>query len=102
MLKLCANPTFKVDVELPTTDGPMKFKAICKYKSRDEWRDYVAALTPEAKIESVLADVMVGWENVDTPFSLEALEKLASVHQASMDTLFQRYIAALTTGKLEN
>jgi hypothetical protein len=102
VLKLNPNPTFKVDIELPTTDGKMSFKGVFKYLTRKAWSEKVAAFGDATTIKDVLMDVMVGWEDVDEPFSAEAVEKLSDTHHNAMAVIYQRFIEGLTQGKLGN
>jgi hypothetical protein len=102
VLKLNPNPTFKVDIELPTTDGKMSFKGVFKYFTGKAWSEKVAAFGEDTTIKDVVLDVMVGWEDADEPFSAEALAKLADVHHKAMTVIYQRFVEGLTQGKLGN
>jgi hypothetical protein len=102
VLKLNPNPTFKVDIELPTTDGKMSFKGVFKYFSRAQWKEKVAAFGDDTMIKDVVKDVMVGWEDVDGPFSIEALDKLDDTHHNALTVIYQRFLEGLTQGKLGN
>ena len=103
MLKFTANPTFKATVTVPTTDGPQTVKVTFKYKDADEWAAFVKdKINAEAKMTDVMAELIESWEDAEEPCSPESMAKLAKVHPAAPNALYEAYISALTQGKLEN
>lgn len=103
MLKFTANPTFKATVTVPTTDGPQTVKVTFKYNDADAWAEFVKSkINEKALLTHVVAELVESWEDADEPCSAAAMDKLAKVHPAAPNALYDAYIEALSKGKLGN
>lgn len=88
--KIKPNPTFVTSIQISEPGGAaLELKMICKHKKREELADF---LERTKKVEGYdpkpLLEIFEGWEDVDTPFSLQALGELTqNYHQAAFELI---------------
>lgn len=88
--KLKPNPTFKTAISITAPGGDtVDLMMICKHKGREALQDF---LERTKKVEGYdakpLLEIFEGWEDCDTPFSLQALGDLTqNYHQAAFELI---------------
>lgn len=113
MFTLQPNPTFKLDVTIPTPTGEGKIKFEFKHKGRKALAEFIKNLVPAETAEGaepeegrkdseVLLEIVAGWEGVDQKFSPEALDTLLDNYPSAAKAIFDAYIPALTEGAAKN
>lgn len=100
MFSINPNPTFAAEVAIPVAGGGTeKLNLLFKHKRRDDVREFFARASEGADGESdadVLLEIVEGWEDVDAPFSREALDQLVQNYPAAPRAIFDTYLAELT------
>ncbi|MBI3144735.1 MAG: hypothetical protein HYZ18_05585 [Pseudogulbenkiania sp.] len=106
MFVLKHDPVFTTDVKIPRADGKDgNLKIKFKYKDREELRSFMEELAAEGAKRSdleVLLDIVVGWEEVDAPFTKESLDALLKTFHGSAKAVFDAYVPALMDGQEKN
>lgn len=108
MFVLKPNPTFTSKVSIPTADGPGEIEFVFKHKGRKALADFIQSITEPTKGKDTrtdldaLMEIVAGWNEVDTPFSKDALEELLDAYPGSASAIFNRYLPALTEGQEKN
>jgi hypothetical protein len=95
MFKIDPNPTFTapVSVHVPG-QGAGSFVAEFVYLDQEARKDYVAALSGKSNAEA-LAEIVVGWNDMDAPFSRENLEKLLNKYDTAATGFFKAFFEEL-------
>jgi len=100
MFTVQPKPTFTLDVEIPTPNGPVEIRGTFKHKGRKAMAEFLEGLSKgETTDVEALMDLMVGWEKVDTPFSAEALEQVLDNYPTFGKAILDAYIAATLEGR---
>jgi len=105
MLKLQPNPTFKakVGIPVPGEEKPAEIVCVFAHMTRDEFRDFAA---PEASATrrdaDSLARILRGWEDVDVPFSADAVEQLCQQYHGAAFAISSVFVQELTKARLGN
>ena len=101
-LRLKPNPTFKFPVEIEDHDGnAMSFVAVFKHLPRDEFRALQERAKHQGELETV-AEILVGWEEADGPFSKEALAGLLQAYSYAGVRISDAYWKAIVQGRRGN
>lgn len=102
MFVLKPKPTFKVPVVIPTPSGDKgKFTVEFKHKGKKELQEFFDVTEDKESSDlDKLAEIVVGWAGVDTPYNKEALEQLLDAYPVAAITLYRAYNAALFEGKV--
>jgi len=77
MLKLCPNPTFEAEVKItvPGQSAPEPVTIVFKYMPKAEMVAFTDRIQGKADAE-VLAEVVLGWSEIDQPFTPANLQLL--------------------------
>ncbi|USE78906.1 phage tail assembly chaperone [Cupriavidus gilardii] len=116
MFKINPNPTFTATVTIPVPGGkPEKLKLTFRHKSRDQAKDYFDRIAKEAAeaIESgktddvarerrALEEIVAGWEDVDQPFSGDALEQLLQNYHGAATAILDTFTTELNLARRGN
>lgn len=103
MLKLKANPTFMTKVEIPAPGGAVSIKCEFRHMTKDQYQAFIEAEGKTKRTdEEALMDIMVGWANVDTEFSKDAVGELCQQYHAAPRAIVETFIRELTQFKLGN
>lgn len=106
MFVLQPKPTFKADIVIPTPGGGEgKIKFEFKHMGRKDLQAFYDGLVNGDVVRDdvdALADLIAGWEGVDTKFSREALETLLDAYPGAASAVFDGYRKALYEGKQKN
>lgn len=102
MFKLKANPTFVRAVVLRSLDGEeCTLRLVMRHRRRTELKAFIEGL-PGRPDEDVVADIVAGWEDVDTPFSAEALRELLEEWACTPARVWEEYQAAYQEAARKN
>lgn len=97
MLKLKANPTFFAKVEIPAPGGAASLKVEYKHMTKAQYAEFIEAESKAKRgDEDALMDIMVGWANVDTEFSKEAVAELCQQYHKAATAIVTTFINELT------
>lgn len=107
MFRIQPNPTFKSEVTIPTPEGAGKIKFEFKHKGRKALQEFLKMFSnddPEKDVTEgdILADIVAGWDGVDTEFSSEALADLIDNYPSAGRAIIDAYVPALLEGKQKN
>lgn len=105
MFKLNPNPTFKVEVSIPTPNGEGKITFEFKHKGRKALKAYIDSLGEgEAAREDAdaLGELIAGWSGVDEKYSPEALDTLLDAYPGASRSIFESYNRSLLEGRSKN
>ena len=102
MFKIDPNPTFSapVSVHVPG-QGSGSFIAEFVYLDKEARKDYVEGLPGKSNLEA-LAEIVVGWNDMDVPFSHENLEKLLNKYDTAAEGFFKAFFEELTGAAAKN
>ncbi|MFZ4538170.1 phage tail assembly chaperone [Propionivibrio sp.] len=103
MFKLEPNPTFwaEVGITVPGEKAPAKIEIEFKHMSVSEWEAY-RAQTGEKPLPAVVTGLIVGWRNVDVPYSADALTRLLDRWPRAAIDLFESYSRELFEARTKN
>ena len=103
MLKIQTPPTLKVKVGISIAgqDKPEEITAEYRYLKKREHVTYLRGIGDKPVHES-LAEIMVGWGEVDAPFSAENLATFIDNHPPAARELFDAFTKALSEAKAKN
>lgn len=102
MLKLTRNPTFFQRVDIPRPgERPMAIKVEFVSKTRKQLETWLEECKGKPPTE-IVPGIVVGWQDVEAPFSPEALEQLMDTYPASGLELFQVYCDSHSKARLGN
>lgn len=92
MLKINPNPTFKLPIELPVAGEkePVKFSLEVKYRGSKELDEFFGQMDKQ-QIEAVVRDTVVGWSDVDGPFTPEALDQVLAQYLGAGLVILKAY-----------
>lgn len=102
MFKIDPNPTFSapVSVHVPG-QGSGSFIAEFVYLDQAARKDYIAALGSKTNAEA-LSEIVVGWNDMDVPFSQDNLEKLLNKYDTAAQGFFKAFFAELSGAAEKN
>ena len=102
MFKIDPNPTFtaSVSVHVPG-QGAGTFIAEFVYLDQAARKDYLAALGGKSNLEA-LSEIVVGWNDMDAPFSPANLEKLLNKYDTAAKGFFKAFFDELTGAPAKN
>jgi hypothetical protein len=104
MFSLNPAPTFVAPVTIAVPGKPAAtLKMVFKHKTKDEAAAFFKdAATSDEKEAVQLLQIVAGWEDVDSPFSVEALERLLQNYHNAAQAIFQAYMDELTQARKGN
>ena len=102
MFKIDPNPTFSapVSVHVPG-QGSGSFIAEFVYLDKEARKDYVEGLPGKSNLEA-LAEIVVGWSEMDAPFSHANLERLLNKYDTAAEGFFNAFFKELTGAAAKN
>lgn len=102
MFKLEPKPTFivPVDIHVPG-EGKGKINAEFLFLDKDTRDEYVSGLKDKSNLEA-LAEIMVGWSEIDAPFTPDNLKKLLNTYSTSSTALFEAFFNELSGAPVKN
>lgn len=103
MFKLQPNPTFKakVPITIPGQAAPALVVMEFKHYTRDGVKGYFENLPGKHDAE-VLADIVVGWTDVEEAFSREALARLLDNYPSAATAIFETFRNELFKAREKN
>lgn len=102
MLKLQPNPTFKAPVSIGIPgEAPEKITVEFKYLTKTQVSDWYARCAGRDDVES-LAEIIVGWEAVEVPYSRDALSKVLETYPGSARDFFRDFNKAVFEAARKN
>lgn len=103
MFKLQPKPTFwaKVPISIAGAPKPSPLDIEFKYLDRDELRKYIASLDGREDDES-LAEIVMGWKDVDDEFSPDALKRLLKNYPSAALSMVKTFVAEALEAKTKN
>lgn len=103
MFKLEPNPTFwaVVGITVPGDAVAGKLEVEFRHLGVSEWEAY-RAKTAEQPLREVATGLIVGWRNVDVPYSAEALARLLDRWPRAAVDLFEAYGRELFEARQKN
>ena len=102
MFKIDPNPTFNapVSVHVPG-QGSGSFIAEFVYLDKEARKDYFEGLPGKSNLEA-LAEIVVGWNEMDAPFSHDNLQKLLNKYDTAAKGFFKAFFDELTGAAAKN
>ena len=103
MFKLQPKPTFwvKVPIAIAGAPKPALIDIEFKHLGRNSLRDYIASLDGREDAES-LAEIVMGWKEVDEEFSQESLNKLLDNYPGAALSMVKTFVAEALEAKTKN
>ena len=104
MFKIKANPTFVATAKIPAAGGDiLELKWVFKHRTRKQLEAFLqeAAKAEMSDVDGIL-DMVEGWEEVDTPFSREAVEELLDQYHDVVRPTMDAYLQGINGAKQGN
>lgn len=102
MFKLEPNPTFFAPVKIHVPgQGDGQIEVEFRYLSPAARKSYFASLAERSNIDA-LAEIVVGWREIDAPFSRENLESLLDTYPSAAAAIFAVYVAEIHGAAAKN
>lgn len=103
MLKLIPEPRLRVPVliTVPGAEAPAKIEIEFKYLTKTTLGEYFAGYRDRPDVEA-LGHLILGWSDVDGPYSLENLALLLDAYPAAAGEIMTAYTAALLESRVKN
>jgi hypothetical protein len=103
MLKLCPNPTFdaQVKITVPGQVAPEPVTIVFKYMPKAEMKDFMERIQGKPDAE-VLAEVVLGWSDVDQPFTPANLQLLIDNFPASGGEIMRVFFSEHLESRAKN
>ena len=103
MLKLKPDPTFVTAVTIPAPTGDIAIKVEYKHMTRDAYKKFIDEEAAKSRSdEDAIMDIACGWQEVDAPFSREAVNELCQQYHAAPRAIVEAFIRELTQHKSLN
>ncbi|MDQ2139588.1 phage tail assembly chaperone [Alcaligenaceae bacterium B3P038] len=104
MFKIVAKPTFEAVVKVPMAgEEPGDLRLVFKHKTRKEVDEYFEYVKSSADRDGlVLSQIVEGWKDVDTEFSVEALETVCQNYHGVITAIFDTYLSELNKAREKN
>lgn len=102
MFKLEPNPTFLAPVKIHVPgQGDGQIEIEFRYLDRAAREAFFASLAGRTNIDA-LAEIVVGWREIDAPFSRANLEKLLDTYPSAAAAIFAVYVAEIHGAAAKN
>ena len=102
MFKLNPNPTFKAPVSIYVPgEGMGRLTVEFKYLDVEARKAYGESLPGKTNLEA-LAEIVVGWSDIDSPYSVENLEKMLNTYDTAVDGFFKGFWDEITGAAAKN
>lgn len=101
MFKLIPDPLFTATVLIPNGDAPIPLKLKFIRKSKEDIAAWIEAAATRSDPDS-LAEIIDGWVDVDTPYTVSALEDLLGNYSGAGMAIFKGYLNALSEAARKN
>lgn len=102
MFKLKADPTFRRAVKIRALDGQVhELHLDMRHMRKADLEAFVAAL-PGRPDEDVVRDLVVGWHDVDTEFTPDALAELLQQYEGAGVEIWREYLRAYEDARAKN
>lgn len=103
MLKIVPKTSFKAKVPLsiPGNDRPAVVTLEFKHLNKKAMKEFFTGLEGKTDAEA-LSEVLLGWEDIDAPYSPESLETLLDNYPASAGEIFETYRQELLESRRKN
>ena len=102
MFKLEPNPTFRAPVKIHVPgEGEGGFVVEFVYLDQAQRKAYVESLGTKTNAEA-LGEIVVGWREIDQPFSHGNLERLLNKYDTAATELFRVFFEELTGAAEKN
>jgi len=103
MFQVQPNPTFQIEVTVPTPTGAGKLTLTFKHKGRKALKDFLAALQQDVSEDQqddtkLLLDIVDGWDGVDAKFSPKAFGDLLDNYPSAARAIMDAYVNTLLEG----
>lgn len=104
MFKIKANPTFRVKVKIPEPGGTtMPLDLEFKHRTKTELETWANKEETKDKTNvDWLMDIIVGWHDVDAPFSRDNLDAVLENYLGAALAIRTAYLDELTGARLGN
>ena len=105
MFLLQPNPTFKLDVTIPTINGDGVIEFEFKHKGRKVLKAFFESLGEGDTARNdcdALSELIAGWSKVDAPYNVEALDQLLDNYPLAAKAIFEAYNKGLFEAKEKN
>lgn len=100
--KLKANPTFKRTVQIKDLDGVASaLTLVMRHMRRSALKEFSDGLAGRSD-DDIVADLVVGWEEVDVEFSQDALRELLQEYAGAAALIWLDYQAAYQEAARKN
>jgi hypothetical protein len=102
MFKLEPNPTFSVPVSIHVPgQGKGTFSVEFRHLNQEARTAYGASLKEKTNLDA-LAEIMVGWREIDAPFSRDNLKRLLDDYADAVPALFEAYFNEVRGASVKN
>ena len=103
MFKLQPKPTFKarVPVTVPGEIKPAEITVEYKHMSLEQVREFFEGLAGKQDADA-LGEIVVGWADVDAPYSPEALATLLNNYPSTAAAMFETFRRELFEARRKN
>ena len=103
MLKLVPEATFKIPVSVPVPgqEADTTIKVSFAFLDKETLHAYLISLDEREDAES-LAEIVRGWEGVDTPYSTDNLAQLLKAYPMAAVSFFQAFRNEILKAKQGN
>lgn len=114
MFKINPNPTFTATASIAVPgQQAAKLKLVFRHKTRADAKAFFERVSQEMAVEDaggdaaarerkVLEEIVAGWEDVDQPFTGEALEQLLQNYHNASTAILDTYMEQLTLARRGN
>lgn len=101
MFKLDPNPTFWATVSIRVPGGIGKFDIQFKHLLQAEREKYTESLKGKSNLDA-LAELIVGWRDVDAEYSRDNLERLLNEYPDAVRAITSCYWEEITGAAIKN
>ena len=103
MLKLCPSPTFEAQVKItvPGQSAPEPVTIVFKYMPKAEMKDFMERIQGKPDAD-VLAEVVLGWSEIDQPFTPANLQLLIDNFPASGGEIMRVFFSEHLESRAKN
>lgn len=103
MLKIKAEATFTATVKIPHPGGEAAIKVHYRHMTADAFDAFVKQSREAGKSNAeVITQIVTNWEEVDVPFTPEAVADLCQQYHAAARVIVDTWITELTQAKRGN
>lgn len=103
MLKLTPDPTFttEVSISVPGQSDPERVMMEFRYQDRSAMTTWLEESKEQSDFDALSA-IVVGWSEVDTPFSGDALQRVLDAYPTAAGEIFRAYAREVYESKVKN